>query len=172
MTGARKKRSGSGKTRTISRRTRSNAGSTRGSATSAGRGASRSIRGSGVAKATDALAREALRKVKNEVAFAARATGGLMFPKPTPKKVEKAREKRDDQAARSYCRLVVWKRAGYRCESCGRPVKMASDFFKDVGQVHEKVSRAKGGDPTDPENCVLLCYDCHFDGPSGAHRTS
>ena len=92
-----------------------------------------------------------------------------MFQKPEPYRKVKARRDRENAAARRRCVLAVWARAGNACERCGRAVKMASSYFREVGHVHETVTRARGGDPNDPSNCVLLCYDCHFDGPSGAH---
>ena len=27
--------------------------------------------------------------------------------------------------------------------------------------VHEKLTRARGGSITDPDNCVVLCHPCH-----------
>jgi len=38
-------------------------------------------------------------------------------------------------------------------------------------QVHEKLTRARGGDITDEDNCVALCRDCHgwiHDHPAAA----
>ena len=64
-------------------------------------------------------------------------------------------------------RLMFRFSTGWRC---GAYVKRASTYFREVGHVDEKIPRSQGGDPTDPENCRLLCHDCHFSGPSGAHR--
>lgn len=53
--------------------------------------------------------------------------------------------------ARKRCREAVIERAQGRCEVCGR-----------VGfEVHEKLTRARGGSITDPSNCMLLCGECH-----------
>lgn len=99
-----------------------------------------------------------------------------MIPKPEPRAKEKARKKRQADAARAACVKAVWARAEHRCESCGKYVREPfggwARFFGEIGHVHERVSRARGGDPTDPSNCLLLCFDCHFSGPSGAHRKS
>jgi hypothetical protein len=31
----------------------------------------------------------------------------------------------------------------------------------DAGDVHEPLPRSRGGDPLDPEQCVLVCRSCH-----------
>ena len=41
------------------------------------------------------------------------------------------------------------------CERCGQ----APDW-RGLHK-HEKVFRSKGGSPTDPDNCVMLCGRCH-----------
>lgn len=92
-------------------------------------------------------------------------------PKPTARRIVKARVHRRRTAARSACVAAVWARAGGICERCGRcvtPPRYAA-WFASAGHVHELHSRGRGGDPTDPMNCVLLCHSCHFSGPSGAH---
>lgn len=109
-----------------------------------------------------------------------------MNEKPEPLAKEKARKKRNGMADRRVCTDAVWRRAGNgfsgHCEcdgcpncltpgrECGRFVKRGGTFFKALGHVDEKVPRSRGGDPHDPDNCLLKCYDCHFSGPSGAHR--
>jgi 5-methylcytosine-specific restriction endonuclease McrA len=90
-------------------------------------------------------------------------------PKPEPRGKVKARERAAHAAARRQCVLDVWQRARNACERCGRPVKMASTYFREVGHVHETRHRSGGADATNPDECELLCFDCHFDGPSGAH---
>ena len=42
-----------------------------------------------------------------------------------------------------------------RCKSCGQPPD-----WRGLSK-HEKVKRSQGGDPLDPENCVMLCGRCH-----------
>jgi len=106
--------------------------------------------------------------------------------KPEPWAKHKARLKRVDLRARKKCCAVVWKRAMSRCECTGCPhcypsdaagkhrcgvfVHLAHELFTLVGHVDEILSKALGGDWTDPKNCRLLCHGCHFSGPSGAHR--
>lgn len=66
---------------------------------------------------------------------------------------------------------------------CERGVYRANNYLFTIGslddlwhvgrstQVHEKLTRARGGDITDKENCVALCRDCHgwiHDHPAAA----
>lgn len=50
---------------------------------------------------------------------------------------------------------LLWKRAGGKCEKCHK-----LPDFRGLSK-HEIKSRAQGGDPTDPDNCQLLCGNCH-----------
>jgi 5-methylcytosine-specific restriction endonuclease McrA len=93
-------------------------------------------------------------------------------PKPIPQRVLKARKERAYLKARKECLRVVWLRAGSRCQRCGRGVlrpERTSGWEPWTGQVNELTPRSRGGDPLDPENCELVCKQCHFGGPSGAH---
>lgn len=95
-------------------------------------------------------------------------------PKPTPRAWTRAQARRRRALARKACVAAVWQRENGCCERCGvcvNPPQVAA-WFAAVGHVHERVSRAQGGDPTDPANCELLCYNCHYSGPSGAHVRS
>lgn len=87
-----------------------------------------------------------------------------MFPKPEPRRVEKARNRRDRQVARRACWLAVYERAQGRCEKCGRSVKRVDDPSAtewDVGHCHEPRKRSRGADPTNPADVMLLCRICH-----------
>jgi hypothetical protein len=94
---------------------------------------------------------------------------------------DKSRQSRLDAKARKACVEAVWKRAGEmhgwaECEECKRIVtrnwqSLDLDAFY-AGHVHEQLARSLGGDPHDPDGCVLLCGKCHMNGPSGAHRRS
>jgi len=92
--------------------------------------------------------------------------------KPEPRKKVKARTARQHAAARKACEDVVWKRADDNCELCGLWVRRPreSDYHPSWGHVDEIIPRGLGGDDTDPDNCRLLCHQCHFSGSSGAHR--
>ncbi len=92
--------------------------------------------------------------------------------KPEPRAREKARKKREDAAARRRCCDIVWRRANSRCEDCDVQVYRSHTFFRKVGHVDELIPRSQGGDPHDPDNCRLRCYDDHMAGPSGAHRVT
>lgn len=43
------------------------------------------------------------------------------------------------------------------CENCGK----APTEFPFTLDKHEKVFRSKGGNPLDPENCIMICRACH-----------
>lgn len=92
-------------------------------------------------------------------------------PKGEPRRVTKARKRRRTSVARTACENAVWARARCHCERCGvfvyRPRQ--APWFKLAGAVHETYLRSGGADPTDPAQCELLCWSCHFSGPSGAH---
>jgi hypothetical protein len=67
-------------------------------------------------------------------------------------------------AARHACRLAVIARDGQRCRICRK-------HGNDVGyEVHEVIPRSLGGDPTNPDDCVLVCGRDHRD--LTANRTS
>lgn len=95
------------------------------------------------------------------------------FWKPEQKQaVEKEAERKAKKLTREQCRAIVWRRAKDRCERCGNPVKhkaVAYPTDPERGDVNEIVPKSKGGDPTDPANCELICGRCHFGGESGAH---
>ena len=79
------------------------------------------------------------------------------YPKPEPRRRVVARARREQAAKRRACVLAVWERAKHRCERCGRLLKQASVWWFEVGHVHEIVPRSRGGDPTNPNACELLC---------------
>lgn len=94
-------------------------------------------------------------------------------PRPESRKREKARRNRQQKAARKACEAAVWKRDDATCQRCGRsvvPFRECGDGWTPYrGDVNELVPRSLGGDPADPKNCELICAQCHFGGPSGAH---
>lgn len=53
--------------------------------------------------------------------------------------------------------LELCEKYGYCCHYCGKTSLIVK---------HEIVFRSHGGDPTDPENCIILCRECH----NKAHR--
>lgn len=86
---------------------------------------------------------------------------------------EKARQARQDAKASRACCDTLWAGRRYApCHYCGRTVARGGTFFKAVGAVHEPGHRSLGADPTDAAANVIACHDCHFNGPSGAHRLS
>ena len=92
-----------------------------------------------------------------------------MFPKPESWRTVKAREDRQQAQRRSVCVEQVWQRDRAACVLCGRSVRRCATVFSaDIGEVDELVPRSLGGDPVDPQNCRLLCAQCHR--PNGTHR--
>ena len=93
----------------------------------------------------------------------------MPFPKPTPRKVEKARTKRAHAVSRAVCRALVYQRAGGRCESCGARLvlKTSEASIYTLAHIHEKQYRSRGGDDTDPDNCLCLCMKCHREAHGG-----
>lgn len=105
----------------------------------------------------------------------------MPFPKPESPRKAKIRADLKHARARQACVEKVWRDRGWEkpgdtapCDRCSRAVYRVEDApsYLQVGHVHEKRSRALGGDNTDPDNCELLCHFDHFDGPSGAHTKS
>jgi 5-methylcytosine-specific restriction endonuclease McrA len=92
----------------------------------------------------------------------------MMFPKAERLRQRKMRLARQYATARKACVDAVWTRAEHCCESCGRWVVRPRDTDNPfaVGHVHETVPRSLGGDPTNPDDCRLLCVECHY----RAHR--
>ncbi len=87
-----------------------------------------------------------------------------MYPKPEKHAKVKARRRRTYAQERASCVRAVWKRAGHRCEECFWWVEKPSETDQPltVGHVHEVIPRSRGGSPTDPDNCRLLCArKCH-----------
>lgn len=69
---------------------------------------------------------------------------------------------------RAQCRAEVFARAHSHCQRCGRYVSdRFPEWHSQRAAVNETVPRSRGGDPTDPNNCELLCRDCHM--PGGRH---
>lgn len=86
---------------------------------------------------------------------------------PMPRGVMK-RKPAKKHGARRDCVEVVRTRDEDACRVCGRSVQYLYPGLASFGAVHEIVFRSRGGDPTDPRNCILLCEPCHRD--VHAHR--
>jgi hypothetical protein len=86
------------------------------------------------------------------------------YGKPAARSKVKARADRDFDKAREACRAEVYDRAGRCCERCGLPLKLKpsearSEF--EIANINEEPKRSRGGDPTNPADCVCLCCRCH-----------
>ena len=76
-----------------------------------------------------------------------------------------AEESKADDAARK----LAWDRCQGRCENCDKRVKRGGGLLHGA-HFHHRITRSKGGRAKPIYR--VLCYDCHFDGPSGAHTRS
>lgn len=92
--------------------------------------------------------------------------------KPEPKDKTSARARRLHFKSRNACRDEVFRRDDSKCRSCGAPVLKLDKalFWWQAGHVHEHPPRSQGGDPLDPDGCVLLCHECHMPGGSHGNR--
>lgn len=95
----------------------------------------------------------------------------LAIPKPTPRRIVKARRKRTFAKARKSCRAARYVLDGGRCVRCGKrlhlnPSDEGADWF-NVANIHEVKPRSLGGNPLDPKGQETLCSDCHTG--SGVH---
>jgi hypothetical protein len=50
---------------------------------------------------------------------------------------------------------------GAFCEGCATTPVGIRDEPRPWSDMHEILTRARGGSPIDPENILLLCRDCH-----------
>lgn len=89
-------------------------------------------------------------------------------PQPKPKPKRRVIHRGRTGLTRAQCCAVVFTRAGGRCQRCGRIVSTTA-WEGDVRRAHvnEMVPRSRGGDPTNPDHCELLCQGCHL--PDGVH---
>jgi len=78
-----------------------------------------------------------------------------MPSKLTERKQKKAAETQAEREAKA----AVWKRAGGKCERCGRRITRGLDSLT-AGHVHHVTKRSQGG-TWDLKNLILLCPLCH-----------
>lgn len=78
--------------------------------------------------------------------------------RPSAKSRKKAR---DIAAERREIRLSLHAHRGPYCEGC--PVTPVGDVHdpRPWTDLHEVLTRGRGGDPTDPGNILCLCRECH-----------
>lgn len=63
-------------------------------------------------------------------------------------------------ATRQQIRLSLHAARGPYCEACpSTPV--GTSPARPWSEMHEILTRGRGGDPTDPANILCLCADCH-----------
>lgn len=88
-------------------------------------------------------------------------------PQPKPSRSVRLAQQQarrvDVRVARRRCRLSVWTREQGRCQGCAREVVLSYRASGWLAHVDEQPPRSRGGDPTDPSGCVLLCAECHIE---------
>lgn len=92
-------------------------------------------------------------------------------PKPERRRYAKNRAKAKRKLTRAQVRETVYRRERMRCERCDRRTKLPKDCLWGgdplMAHVNERVPRSLGGNPLDPDNCELVCQECHL--PNGQH---
>lgn len=68
------------------------------------------------------------------------------------------RSKAVEDRLRRELREGFWEGGLYHCECC--PVR-GKDPVERWTDLHERLTRARGGDPCDELNVIRLCRDCH-----------
>jgi 5-methylcytosine-specific restriction endonuclease McrA len=92
----------------------------------------------------------------------------MLLPKPEPRARVKARADRVFAEERKRCREIVYARECMRCQRCRRQCSLeAPEWADNFPHVNETVPRSRGGNPTNPDHCELICRECHF--PNGQH---
>jgi hypothetical protein len=77
-------------------------------------------------------------------------TTGLLYPKPTPRIIDKATQRREDGRLERQARQHVKARERGKCRCCGKP----------GSHLHHLRYRSRGG-TWDPKALVWLCARCH-----------
>lgn len=90
------------------------------------------------------------------------------FWKPERRSKAKRCTKQKLRLSRRQCREIVYRRERWHCERCNREVTLDCwPWEPQRAHVNERVPRSLGGSPYDPDNCELLCKNCHL--PGGQH---
>lgn len=71
-----------------------------------------------------------------------------------------AAKARQIAAARQQIRLALHAHRGPYCEACPK-TPVGTTPARPWTEMHEVLTRGRGGDPTDPENILCLCSECH-----------
>jgi 5-methylcytosine-specific restriction endonuclease McrA len=91
-----------------------------------------------------------------------------ILAKPQRHSAVKRKAKAVRRLSRAQCVRKVYMRERMHCQRCRFALSLEC-YPPDprYPHVNEMVPRSKGGDPCDPDNCELLCGDCHM--PRGEH---
>ncbi|GHV81703.1 hypothetical protein AGMMS49991_02610 [Spirochaetia bacterium] len=83
----------------------------------------------------------------------------------TPNKITNIVESADRKNFSLETEAAAWRRANGKCEDCGRTLIKddRGNESEDSWQAHHE-----DGNPSnnEPDNCKILCFDCHSKTPS------
>lgn len=101
------------------------------------------------------------RQALTEPVWPVRAEAARRVLKARKPMVQRSAKARQVAAERSSLRLTLLQERGAHCQAC--PVTPVGDRVNPRlwSDMHEVLTRARGGDPTDPGNILCLCRQCH-----------
>lgn len=71
-----------------------------------------------------------------------------------------AAKARQIAASRQQIRLALHAHRGPYCQACP-DTPVGTSPARPWTEMHEVLTRGRGGDPTDPDNILCLCSECH-----------
>ncbi len=82
------------------------------------------------------------------------------IPKPSPRRLVKAKQRRSKLRAAAILRAEVRGRDGHQCQCCHIPVFVDAANPAQRAQVHHIKFRSQGG-PDKHQNLITVCAGCH-----------
>lgn len=89
-----------------------------------------------------------------------RGVGNIPAGKRIGARNTESKEQRKIMKERQAIRLELAMERGYQCEAC--PLTPVGSYPpRPFTDMHEVLTRGRGGSPTDPQNILLVCRECH-----------